>query len=85
MFQLLMSTIELKQNLHQLIDSTDNEAILTKYYSFMTTVSETKDGMLWNRLTKAEQEELLLSDLEADDPNNLISHKEVLHQQSRWL
>ncbi|MDQ3021167.1 MAG: hypothetical protein M3R36_11450 [Bacteroidota bacterium] len=36
------------------------------------------DGNLWSQLTKEEQDELILSDIESEDENNLISHSEVL-------
>jgi len=72
-----MNTIELKNNLHQLIDSIGNENVLAKFYSIMVKIKEHPEGKLWSRLTDAEQEELILADLESKDPNNLISKAEI--------
>lgn len=80
-----MNTIELKNNLHQLIDSIGNENVLAKFYSIMVKIKEYPEGKLWSRLTDAEQEELILADLESKDPNNLISKAEIEKKHKKWL
>jgi hypothetical protein len=80
-----MNTIELKNNLHQLIDSIGNENVLAKFYSIMVKIKEHPEGKLWSRLTDAEQEELILADLESKDPNNLISKAEIEKKHKKWL
>ena len=80
-----MNTIELKNNLHQLIDSIGNDNVLAKFYSIMVKIKEHPEGKLWSRLTDAEQEELILADLESNDPKNLISKTEIEKKHKKWL
>jgi hypothetical protein len=80
-----METTKLKVNFHQLIDSIDNEQILTKFYSLMAKTIESSPGQLWSRLTKEEQEELLQADIESDDPLNLIPHSLIQKKHEKWL
>jgi Tfp pilus assembly ATPase PilU len=73
-----MTTIELKKNLHQMIDSVDSDLLLSKFYFVLKKIKNINDGDLWNNLTKEEQDELIISDMESEDENNLISHSEIL-------
>mgnify|MGYP001233645066 CR=1 FL=1 len=80
-----MNTIELKKNFHLLIDSIDNENLLVSFYDLLKERSSTKEGQLWDRLTKAEQEELLSALEESNNPENLISHEEMVTKHKKWL
>jgi hypothetical protein len=80
-----MNTIEIKKNFHLLIDSIDNENLLISFYDLIKQRSSTKEGQLWNRLTKAEQDELLLALEESDNPDNLIRHDEMVTKHKKWL
>jgi hypothetical protein len=80
-----MNTIELKQNFHHLIDSIDNENLLINFYNLIKKRSLAKEGQLWNKLTDQEQEELLLSLEESENPENLISHDEMIKKHKKWL
>ena len=80
-----MTTIELKNNFHHLIDSIDNDSLLLKFYDLMSCKREFIDGSLWNRLTFDEQEELLAAEREIEDPKNLISHDVMKKKHSKWL
>ncbi|MBK8984243.1 MAG: hypothetical protein IPM38_18465 [Ignavibacteria bacterium] len=73
-----MTTIELKKNLHQIIDSVDSDLLLSKFYFVLKKMKNFNSGDLWNNLTKEEQDELIISDKESEDENNLISHSEIL-------
>jgi hypothetical protein len=80
-----METSQLKSNFHQLIDSIDNERILSKFFGLMSKMKDSKDGKLWSRLSKEEQEELVLSEIESEDPGNLIEHSLVQKKHNKWL
>lgn len=80
-----MNTIELKNTLHQLIDSTNNDHLLSRFYSLIVTIKEHPEGKLWNRLSQEEKDELLLTDMESNDPENLIPHEELEKKHSKWL
>jgi hypothetical protein len=64
----------LKTNFHKLIDSIDNDSLLSKFYSLLSQVKETKEGLLWSRLSKEEQEELIEEERVSHSPENLIAH-----------
>jgi hypothetical protein len=75
-----MTTIELKTNLHLIIDSIDNVSILAKFYFIIMNMKNVSDGDLWNSLSKEQQEELIISDTESDDENNLVPHSRILNK-----
>ena len=80
-----METEQIKSNFHRLIDKIDNERILTKFYDLMLKSNQSSNGSLWSRLTEEEQEELLLSDFESKDEDNLIPHAEIQKKHKKWL
>jgi hypothetical protein len=80
-----MGTPELKKHFHELIDKIDNEDLLFKFYDLMKRSSSSREGQLWNRLTKEEQEELLRSVEESENSENLISHEEMKRKHKKWL
>lgn len=80
-----MTTMELKQNFHHLIDHIDDEKLLINFYDLIKKRSSAKEGQLWNRLTDQEQQELILSLEESKNPENLISHEEMVKKHKKWL
>lgn len=73
-----MTTIELKNNLHQIIDSIDNDMLLSKFYLVISNMKNASDGELWSSLSKEQQEELIVSDKESEDENSLVHHSKIL-------
>jgi len=80
-----MTTFELKSNFHNLIDDINDEGILSKFYDLLSKAKENKDGMLWNRLSKSECEELLMIEKESHDSINLVSNSEMQLKHKKWL
>ena len=80
-----MNTIEIKKDLHNLIDSIDNVNLLSNFYDLIKKRLSSKEGQLWNRLTTKEQEELYLAFEESENPENLISHEEMKKKHEKWL
>lgn len=80
-----MTTLEIKNSFHHLIDSIDNDQLLLKFYELMKNRTSTKEGTLWARLTKEEQEELLSAFEESNDEENLIGHDEMMKKHKKWL
>ena len=80
-----MSTLELKQEFHNLIDSIDNSNLLSDFYQLLKSHVSTKDGVLWNKLTQEQQKELLLSFEESKDSSNLMSNDSMLKKHKKWL
>jgi hypothetical protein len=80
-----MTTIELKNNFHQLIDNIDNENVLLQFYELMLRKRTSKNGRLWAEQSKQEIEELLMANEECENPDNLIPHEEIKKHYSEWL
>ncbi|MFY0686947.1 MAG: hypothetical protein JXQ90_07280 [Cyclobacteriaceae bacterium] len=73
-----MSTVELKANLHELIDGIQNSNLLESLYDILSERKNAKDGHLWNSLTGSQKKEVLDAYQESEDPENLTPHAEVL-------
>ena len=80
-----MNTLELKKDFHNLIDSIDNESLLSDFYTLIKRRISSKEGKLWKGLTKKEQEELNLAFEESEKLENLISHEEMRKKHKKWL
>jgi translation initiation factor 2 beta subunit (eIF-2beta)/eIF-5 len=80
-----MNTLELRTNFHNLIDSINNDRILSKFYTIMVRTKESNDGILWARLSKEEQDELIQADIDSYDPMNLIPQNEIMEKHKKWL
>jgi len=80
-----MTTLELKNNFHHLIDSIENENILQKFYELMLRKRSTRDGILWGRLSKDEIDELLLINEECENSEDLIPNENIKQKYSKWL
>ena len=80
-----MNTFELKKNFHNLIDSIDNESLLSDFYTLIKRSISGKEGKLWSSLTEKEQEELNLAFKESENPDNLISQEEMRKKHKKWL
>jgi len=72
-----MSTVELKSNLHKIVDKIDNEQLLQTIYDFLKLRENTKEGQIWKSLTEEQKKEVYLSYEESEDDNNLIPWEEV--------
>jgi hypothetical protein len=80
-----MNIIGIKKKFHILIHSIENENLLLTFYELIKKRSSSKEGQLWNRLTQKEQDELLMSFEESENPENLISHDEMVKKRNKWL
>lgn len=72
-----MTSTELRNNFHNLIDSINDEDILKSFYDIIKSRTKMKDGELWSRLSKKEQEELLHTFEESDNPDSLIDQEKM--------
>ncbi len=80
-----MNTPELKKNFHDLIDHIDNESILMSFYELMMRRTNSIDGKFWGSLTKEDQESLLLTLEECEQPYNLVDHEDMKKKHGKWL
>lgn len=80
-----MTTLEIRNNFHELIDHISNDQLLLKFYDLLNKTQQSKNNALWGRLTPEEQEELLKSELESHDADNLINNTEILPKHKKRL
>ena len=72
-----MQVLELKSNIHQIIDTLDNELLLQTLYDFLKQKETEKDGLIWSTLNEAQKQEVLLAFEESEDAENLVDAKVV--------
>jgi hypothetical protein len=72
-----MGTIELKSNLHRIVDQIKDERLLRAIYGFLKLRENSEDGKIWNSLTEEQKKEVMLAYDESEDDANLIEDKEV--------
>ncbi len=75
-----MGTVELKSNLHQLIDGIQNPKLLESLNEILEARKRSSRGGLWNSLTAEQQKEVLASFDESENPENLIPHSQILRE-----
>jgi len=72
---MIMSTVKLKSNIHNIVDRIQNEELLQAVYDFLKVKETNKSGGLWESLTKEQKEEVYLSFEESEDDSNLIDRE----------
>lgn len=72
-----MGTIELKSNIHKIVDGIQSEQLLQAIYDFLKTREKNKSSRLWDTLTEEQKQEVLLSFDESEDENNLLDRDQV--------
>lgn len=78
-----MGTVELKSNLHQLIDGIQDSKALKVIYTLLSKLN-TKDVYWWDELTSEQKAEIEEFIAEADR-GELIPHEEVMKKYKKWL
>ncbi|MEK6783457.1 MAG: hypothetical protein AABY93_17270 [Bacteroidota bacterium] len=72
-----MGTIELKSNIHKIVDGIQSEQLLLAIYDFLKSREKSKPGRLWDTLTEEQKQEVLLAYDESEDENNLLDRNKV--------
>jgi len=80
-----MNMLDIKTNFHHLIDQINDEQLLIKLYHIMEQASSTTDGLLCNRLTEEQQNELLQIEKEVQSGAPLISNEQMKEKHKKWL
>ena len=81
----MMDTLELKTNLHKLIDTINDDSILYGFYKLLNNSTNIEEGSLWKRLSSEEREELLEIEKESHNISTLIPHKDMKKKYAKWL
>lgn len=66
-----MGTIELKSDLHKILDKIENEQLLRTIYDFLKQSEDAEEGQIWKTLTEEQKKEVYLSYEESQDDKNL--------------
>lgn len=72
-----MKTIELKSNLHKIIDSITSDQLLHTIHDFLVSKENTESGSLWNSLTEEQKEEVMLAYEESNNETDLLDANEL--------
>lgn len=67
-----MGTLELKTNIHSIVDNIQNEQLLQTIYDFLRLRDNTQTGKIWDTLSQDERNEILSAYDESENNNNLI-------------
>ena len=75
----------IKEDLHKLIDTTNDEKLLEDIFMILSSRREHKQGSLWEGLTEKQKREVLASESEISDESAWVSHEEMKRRNSKWL
>lgn len=81
----MRKTVKIKDNLHALIDQTDNNELLEIIYQLLDSKRSNKDGELVNNLTPEQKKELYEAYDESFDEANLIDLDKLKIKHSKWF
>ncbi len=72
-----METLELKSNIHKIVDTIQNEQVLQLLYDFLKQKETGTDGSIWLSLDEAQKQEVLSAFEESEDVKNWVDAKDV--------
>ena len=72
-----MAAIDLKSNLHKIVDRINDERLLHAVYSFLKERENSRDGDMWESLTEEQKKEVLKAYDESEDDSNLLDDEDV--------
>ncbi len=75
----------LKEDLHKLIDTTQDKKLLEEIFMILSSRKEYAAGELWNNLSEEQKKEVLASNSEIEDNSAWISNEEMKLKNAKWL
>lgn len=75
----------LKEDLHKLIDKTNDEKLLEGIFMILSGRKDYNGGELWKDLSEDQRREILESEKELEDSSAWISHEEMKNKNRKWL
>ncbi len=72
-----MGTIELKSNLHKIVDQIEDEQLLRAIYSFLKGRENSEEGQMWRSLTEEQKKEVLQAYEDSENDANLLEDKDI--------
>ncbi|PVY37907.1 hypothetical protein [Pontibacter virosus] len=75
----------IKEDLHKLIDTTNDEKLLEDIFMILSSRRNYKEGSLWASLTEAQKQDVLASESEISDESAWLTQEEIKRRNSKWL
>lgn len=75
----------LKDDLHRLIDTTNDEKLLEGILMILSGRDNYKEGDLWKGLSNEQKLEVLDGEKEIGDSSSWISHDDMKDKNRKWL
>lgn len=75
----------IKDDLHKLIDTTNDEQLLEDIFMILSSRKDYKAGSLWSELNENQKQEVLASEREIGDESAWVSHEEMKRRNAKWL
>ena len=75
----------LKEDLHKLIDTTQDEKLLEEIFMILSSRNDYVAGELWNNLSEEQKKEVLASNSEIENDSAWISNEEMRRKNAKWL
>jgi len=72
-----MGTIELKSDLHKILDKIENEQLLRTVYDFLKQGGNSEEGQIWKTLTEQQRKEVYSSYEESEVDTKLIDWESI--------
>lgn len=72
-----MGTMELKSDLHKIIDRIQSEQLLRSLHEFLKVREGNHPGKLWNSLTETQKQAVFSSYEESEEEDNLLDRDKV--------
>ena len=73
----------IKKNLHNLIDSINDDLLLENIYSLLSNKLSSQN--LWEKLTEEQKREILDSNAEINHVSKWVSNEEMKLHNKKWL
>ncbi|WP_192825085.1 hypothetical protein [Rufibacter sp. LB8] len=74
----------LKEDLHKLIESTEDEALLQNIFMLLSNPQQPA-GQIWESLSAEQRQQVLDNEAEIDDPKAWLSHEDQVKANAPWL
>jgi hypothetical protein len=80
-----MNKIQLKSNLHDIVDQIDNVELLKKYYAELKKLVSVSKANMWENLSSNQQNEILDSFEESESEHNLVENSVAVKKLKKHI
>ena len=74
---MVMGTVELKLDLHRILENIDNEQLLRTIHEFLKERENSKEGQIWSTLSEEQKKEVYLSYEDSEEDKNLKRWEDI--------